>query len=69
MYEENELVRGSHENKVIPLADGSDAGVTLTVLAIKKNDILNDVIVMQDGIVALDYLFGKDKYSRRDVNR
>ncbi len=67
LYEENELVRGSHENKAIPLANDSDAGVTL--LAIKKNSILNDVIVMQDGVEAFNYLFGKDRYSRRDINR
>jgi two-component system, response regulator len=56
------------KNKVILVVDDNDDDVTLTLHAIKKNNILNDVIVVQDGVEALDYLFGKGKYSGRDIN-
>jgi len=57
------------ENKVILLVEDSDDDVTLTRLAMKKNNILNDVIVVQNGLEAIDYLFGKGKYSGRDINQ
>ncbi len=57
------------KNKVILLVEDRDDDVTLTQLAIKKNNILNEVIVVQDGVEALDYLFGNGKYSGRDINQ
>lgn len=57
------------KGKVILLADDSDDDVTLTLFAIKKNNILNEVIVVQDGVEALDYLFGKGDYSGRDIKQ
>lgn len=40
----------------------------LTLRALKKNNILNQVVVARDGAEALDYLFGAGKYSGRDPN-
>jgi two-component system, response regulator len=57
------------ENKVILLVEDSDDDVVLTRLAIKKNNILNEVIVVKDGLEAIDYLLGKGTYSGRDINR
>jgi len=57
------------ENRIILLVEDSDDDATLTLHAIKKNNILNDVIVAKDGEEALDYLFGKGKYTGRDINQ
>ena len=55
-------------NKVILLADDNPDDVKLTQRALKKNNILNEVVVVQDGVEALDYLFGTGKYEGRDTN-
>ncbi len=39
----------------------------LTIRALKKNHIMNTVIVARDGVEALDYLFGTGAYSDRDM--
>ncbi len=38
----------------------------LTMRALRKNNILNDVDVARDGVEALDYLFGTGAYAGRD---
>jgi CheY-like chemotaxis protein len=40
----------------------------LTIRALKKNRIYNEVIVAHDGVEALDYLFGTGQYAGRDVS-
>jgi two-component system response regulator len=39
----------------------------LTLRALQKNNIKNEVVVARDGVEALDYLFGTGKYAGRDV--
>lgn len=39
----------------------------LTVRALKKNNITNDIIITEDGVQALDYLFCTGQYAERDV--
>ena len=56
------------ENKVILLAEDNPDDVQLTLRALKKNNILNDVVVAPDGVEALEYLFGAGKYAGRDTN-
>ena len=41
----------------------------MTLRALKKNNILNEVIVTRDGVEALDYLFGTGKYEGRDTSK
>ncbi len=57
----------TNRNKVILLADDNPDDVTMTVRALKKSNILNEVIVARDGFEALEYLFGTGKYSGRDT--
>ncbi|HEY8092043.1 MAG TPA: response regulator [Polyangiaceae bacterium] len=40
----------------------------LTLRALKKNNIANEVVVAHDGAEALDYLFGKGAYQGRDTS-
>lgn len=39
----------------------------LTLRALKKNNIHNEVVVAHDGVEALDYLFGTGLYTGRDL--
>jgi CheY-like chemotaxis protein len=39
---------------------------TLTLRALKKNNIKNEVVVARDGVEALDYLFARGAYDGRD---
>jgi CheY-like chemotaxis protein len=55
------------KNKVILLAEDNPDDVQLTLRALKKSKIMNEVVVTQDGVEALDYLFGTGKYEGRDT--
>jgi len=54
-------------NKVILLVEDNPDDVVLTLRALKKSNIKNEVIVAQDGVEALEYLFGTGKYASRDA--
>jgi two-component system response regulator len=54
-------------NKVILLIEDNPDDVQLTLRALKKSKIMNGVVVAQDGVEALDYLFGTGKYAGRDT--
>ncbi|OFY51276.1 MAG: two-component system response regulator [Bacteroidetes bacterium GWF2_41_31] len=55
------------ENKIILLVEDNLDDVDLTLRALKKNNIKNEIVVAGDGVEALDYLFGTGKYSGRDL--
>jgi two-component system response regulator len=46
------------ENKVILLVEDNPRDEALTLRALKKSNIVNDVIIARDGVEALDYFFG-----------
>lgn len=50
---------------IIMLVEDNPGDVALTLRALKKNNIANEVIVVQDGQEALDYLFCTGKYANR----
>jgi DNA-binding NarL/FixJ family response regulator len=55
------------ENKVILLVEDNPRDEALILRALKKANILNEVIIARDGVKALDYLFGTGKYAGRDT--
>lgn len=50
----------------ILLVEDNPDDEALTLRALKKNNILNEVVVAHDGVEALDYLFGSGAYEGRD---
>jgi two-component system response regulator len=54
-------------SKIILLVEDNPDDVKLTLRALKKSNILNEMVVAQDGVEALDYLFGTGRYAGRDT--
>jgi two-component system response regulator len=52
--------------KVVLLVEDNPDDVELTLRAFKKNNLLNEIVVVNDGVEALDYLFGTGVYAGRD---
>ena len=57
------------KEKLILLVEDNPDDVALTLRALKKNNIKNEVVVATDGAEALDYLFGTEKYAERDTSK
>ncbi len=55
--------------RTILLVEDNTADVTLTLRALKRANIANELVVARDGVEALDYLFGTGQYSSRDINQ
>ena len=56
------------KDKVILLVEDNPDDELLTLRALKKNNITNQVIVARDGVEALDYLFGTGIHAGRDTS-
>ena len=53
-------------DKVILLVEDNPDDEALTLRALKKNNILNEVVVAHDGVEALDYLLGTGTHAGRN---
>lgn len=58
----------SDQTKVILLVEDNPDDAALTLRALKKNNIMNEVIVAEDGVQAIDYLHGTGEYADRNVS-
>ena len=56
------------KNKKILLVEDNPDDAKLTINAFEKNNITNEIVVVNDGVMALDYLFKRGLYSKSDPN-
>ena len=54
-------------NQYILLVEDNPDDVMLTLRALKKGHVINNVIVAEDGAKALDFLFGKGEFEGRNT--
>lgn len=54
------------EDKMILLVEDNPDDEALTLRALKKNNIGNRVVVVRDGVEAIDFLFCTGEYSKRN---
>ncbi|HEY5240517.1 MAG TPA: response regulator [Polyangiaceae bacterium] len=55
------------DEKIILLVEDNPNDEALTLRALKKNNIRNEVVVVRDGAEALEWLFGTGAHSGRDA--
>ncbi|MCL6499355.1 MAG: response regulator [Firmicutes bacterium] len=51
----------------ILLVEDNPDDVALTLRALRAHRVANEVVVAEDGVEALEYLFGEGRYAGRDV--
>ena len=56
------------DDKIILLVEDNADDEKLTLRALKKNNIRNEVVVAPNGVEALDYLFGTGTYAGRNLD-
>lgn len=56
------------KNKIVLLVEDNPDDEALTVRALRKNHLSNEIIVARDGQEALDFMFGQGAYADRDTS-
>ena len=56
-----------NERTILLVEDNPD-DEELTIRALRKNGIVNELVVARDGVQALDYLFGRGEWAERDTS-
>ena len=56
------------EHKVILLVEDNPRDEALILRALRKSNVVNEVVVARDGVEALDYLFGTGAHADRDAS-
>lgn len=56
------------DEKIILLVEDNADDEKLTLRALEKNNICNEVVVARNGVEALEYLFGTGAYAGRNLN-
>lgn len=59
----------SKDLKTILLVEDDPDDVNLTLRALNKSKINQEIVIANDGVEAIEYLFGEGKYSDRDSNK
>lgn len=58
----------SDQTKFILLVEDNSDDEVLTLRALRKGNILNEIVCVRDGAEALDFLYGKGAYAGRDIS-
>jgi two-component system, response regulator len=53
--------------RYILLVEDNPDDEELTLLSLRKNNLAHDIVVVRDGVEALEFLFGNGQYAQRDV--
>jgi two-component system, response regulator len=53
--------------RYILLVEDNPDDEELTLLSLRKNNLAHDIVVVRDGVEAIDFLFGNGQYAGRDV--
>jgi len=56
------------DRKMILLVEDNPDDEALTLRALRKHQIASDIVVVRDGVEALDYMFGTGVFAGRDLN-
>lgn len=54
--------------EVLIVEDNPD-DLALTMMALRKGKLANEIVVARDGVEALDFLFGRAEHANRDVTQ
>ena len=54
-------------DRYILLVEDNPDDEELTLLSLRKNNLAHDIVVVRDGVEAVDFLFGNGQYSGRDL--
>jgi two-component system response regulator len=55
-------------NKTLLLVEDNPDDEELTLRALRKQNLANDIVVARDGQEALDWMFAEGEYATRDIN-
>lgn len=58
----------SINNKIILLVEDNPDDQMLTLRALRNSTVKSELVIVSDGVEALDYLFGTGKYAGRDLS-
>jgi len=53
--------------RYILLVEDNPDDEELTLLSLRKNSLAHDIVVVRDGVEAIEFLFGNGQYAQRDV--
>ena len=56
-------------DRYILLVEDNPDDEELTLLSLRKNNLAHEIVVVRDGVEAIEYLFGNGQYTGRDVSR
>jgi two-component system response regulator len=54
--------------RYILLVEDNPDDEELTLLSLRKNNLAHDIVVVRDGVEAIEFLFGNGQYAQRDVS-
>ena len=55
--------------RYILLVEDNPDDEELTLLSLKKNNLAHEIVVVRDGVEAIEFLFGNGQYAGRDLSR